>query len=429
MTKIQDRGRFALPVALIASLALAASGCGSDEKSSDSSDASTTAPTTTAESGAKPATGAPILIQVESAVDTQAANYPGVFSGAKAAAKAVNDRGGVNGRPLKLITCNDQLTPNGAAACARKAISNKVVAQTGLGVLTPVTLPILRKAGIPVSQWSVNQSDVSAEGVYPVGAGGTVTEYVGLPFAAKRAGAKSAAIVVADFPGVLEGVEGQKKAAESIGLKITKEVTTSLTQTNLAPAVQQLAASKPDAVLMSVAAPQIPALLTAARAINFRPTWVAVGSFTPSALEAASKLTDDLWLSLAAPAFVADDFSDIPAVVQYREEMNAQEESGDKDAGKENRDAVTFHSWASLHAMALALEDVKGTISAKTLTAELDKAQSIDVLGIYDWKPGTQGPEGWTRITDGGRLFIGPVKDAVFTPAARISALTEAGYE
>ncbi len=46
----------------------------------------------------------------------------------RAAIKAVDDAGGINGRKVTVVSCNDQADPNQAATCARQAVSDKVAA-------------------------------------------------------------------------------------------------------------------------------------------------------------------------------------------------------------------------------------------------------------------------------------------------------------
>jgi ABC-type branched-subunit amino acid transport system substrate-binding protein len=70
--------------------------------------------------------------------------------GAKAAANEINAAGGVDGRKIEVLQCNDNNDPNGAATCARKAVSEKVVALVGgFSSGQASIVPILTKAKIP----------------------------------------------------------------------------------------------------------------------------------------------------------------------------------------------------------------------------------------------------------------------------------------
>lgn len=62
---------------------------------------------------------------------TAATNKPGMPAMAKAYARWVNSRGGINGRKLKVLTCNDHNDNVDAANCARRAVDENVVAVVG----------------------------------------------------------------------------------------------------------------------------------------------------------------------------------------------------------------------------------------------------------------------------------------------------------
>jgi len=74
------------------------------------------------------------------------------FPAALARAKAINAAGGIKGRPVTVIRCDTKSDPNQAAACARKAVSEKVVAVIGPNTINATAaFPILAK---PVSHRS-----------------------------------------------------------------------------------------------------------------------------------------------------------------------------------------------------------------------------------------------------------------------------------
>ena len=68
------------------------------------------------------------VIAEGSGVGAQLAN---VSAGAKAAAQAINAAGGIDGRPVEIDTCDTNNNPNDAAACARKMVSDGIVALVG----------------------------------------------------------------------------------------------------------------------------------------------------------------------------------------------------------------------------------------------------------------------------------------------------------
>ncbi|MGR4882810.1 ABC transporter substrate-binding protein [Streptomyces sp. LARHCF249] len=105
--------------------------------------------------------------------DTKATNMPGMPGMAKAYERWVNSKGGINGRKLRVLTCNEKNTPSGAADCARKAIDEKAVAvvgsysQHGRAFMAP-----LEAEGIPfIGGYGVSSEEFQSVLSYPVNGG------------------------------------------------------------------------------------------------------------------------------------------------------------------------------------------------------------------------------------------------------------------
>src|SRR5690554_3364485 len=86
-----------------------------------------------ASAGRKP-TGEPIKVMVIHEKSAGVAN-PEIPEGAQAAARAMNKKGGIGGRPVRVLVCDTENDPNKATECGRRAVDEGVVAL--IGVLTP----------------------------------------------------------------------------------------------------------------------------------------------------------------------------------------------------------------------------------------------------------------------------------------------------
>jgi hypothetical protein len=105
--------------------------------------------------------------------ETQATNMPGMPAMAEAYARWAKSVGGIDGHELRVITCNEQNTTTGAAACARRAVKENVVAvvgsysQHGGAFMAP-----LEAAGIPfIGGYGVSDEEFSSYLSYPVNGG------------------------------------------------------------------------------------------------------------------------------------------------------------------------------------------------------------------------------------------------------------------
>jgi branched-chain amino acid transport system substrate-binding protein len=85
---------------------------------------------------------------------------PEAAAGVRAAVAAINRDGGILGKPLELLICDDKADGNEAAKCARKAVREAVVATVGnTSNFGNVILPVLAQAGIA----SIGHNPISAE--------------------------------------------------------------------------------------------------------------------------------------------------------------------------------------------------------------------------------------------------------------------------
>src|SRR5712675_1856768 len=97
---------------------------------------------TTAAKGTAPS-GAPIIVMNEAPIDTNVTPYPNIKEAGRVYQEYINAKGGIKGRPLQVIFCDDKNDANEAGNCARKAVEQKVIANVG-----SFTIDVSR--GIPI---------------------------------------------------------------------------------------------------------------------------------------------------------------------------------------------------------------------------------------------------------------------------------------
>ena len=116
---------------------------------------------------------APITVMTWAPWDTNATNKPGMPAMATAYAKWINKHGGLNGRKLKVLTCNDHNTSISAAQCARQAVKENVVAVVGsYSEFSDSYFAPLEGAGIPyIGGYGVTTEEFTRALSYPVNGG------------------------------------------------------------------------------------------------------------------------------------------------------------------------------------------------------------------------------------------------------------------
>lgn len=104
-------------------------------------------------------------------------SFEALSQGAQIAIDAVNAKGGVQGRPLKLVACDNKINTNAAAGCARQFAADKqMIATVGsISTFGGDTNPVLEAAGLAgIGTAPLGAGDFSSPVVFPVTPGGQV---------------------------------------------------------------------------------------------------------------------------------------------------------------------------------------------------------------------------------------------------------------
>ncbi|WP_406008308.1 ABC transporter substrate-binding protein [Streptomyces sp. NBC_00637] len=122
-----------------------------------------------------------IVVMTWAPEGTSATNKPGMPAFALAYARWINANGGLDGRKLKVLTCNDHNETVSAAACARRAVKEDAVAVLGsYSQHSASFFPYLEGAGIPyIGGYGVTNAEFTSPLSYPVN-GGQPTLLAGL---------------------------------------------------------------------------------------------------------------------------------------------------------------------------------------------------------------------------------------------------------
>lgn len=115
----------------------------------------------------------PITVMTWAPEGTKATNMPGMPGMARAYARWVNSKGGINGRRLRVLTCNDHNDTVRAAHCAARAAKEGAVAVVGsYSQHGRSFMSALEGAGIPyIGGYGVADEEFSSPLSYPVNGG------------------------------------------------------------------------------------------------------------------------------------------------------------------------------------------------------------------------------------------------------------------
>jgi branched-chain amino acid transport system substrate-binding protein len=187
--------------------------------------------------GGQPA--GPEPIRLGSLIDASGFQAGNVLAGAQAAVKDVNSHGGIRGRPIEVLNCDDQRDPNLALRCAHQLAAAGVVATVGnLTAFGQVEDPILDQAGIAqVGSYPLVPEDSTLPTGFPFD-GGNPEQIAGEILQVKRRGLHSVFFLGPDEPpGVLDA-GWTRLVARAAGIDFAGQSLVPTVASNLFPYVQ-----------------------------------------------------------------------------------------------------------------------------------------------------------------------------------------------
>jgi len=152
-------------LASLAILGLLATSCGGGDSDSTSDEAAT-------EETVPALTGEPIKLMTVTTLNAAGPTYQNIANTAKAYETYINARGGIAGRPLEVIVCDEQFDPAVAATCARQAVEEEVVAVVGsFTFFSESIVPVIEKSSI---SWfgpcrPITPSELTSKYSFPIG--------------------------------------------------------------------------------------------------------------------------------------------------------------------------------------------------------------------------------------------------------------------
>jgi branched-chain amino acid transport system substrate-binding protein len=201
----------------------------------------------------KPATGEPIPIGSINGV-TGPDDFSSSAKAAEAYFKCVNANGGINGRPIKYITADDQWRPDVASQVATKLVKDdKVLAMIGSNSIIEcsVNAPLYERENVMVIDIAVAHECVTSKNIAPVNQGPRLSGVGMLRYAAEHLGVKKVACMVWNIPAAPEWLcGGFADWGKKHGVTVEK-VVVDPSSSDYTSAMLQAAALNPDAVLLN----------------------------------------------------------------------------------------------------------------------------------------------------------------------------------
>lgn len=360
----------------------------------------------------KQATGTPVKTMTITSLDSQGPVYPNIANTAEYFEKWVNQHGGIGGRPLQVDVCDEHGKPNDAAACARKAVSDNVVAVVGsFSFLGTNIMPALEKAGIanfgeccPITppEWTASNSfPMGTQPLYAVGFTKWAME--------EEHCETTNAVIIDGAQGFLPPMENSMKA---YGKKFNKVIILPPTSQDYTPQVAEATSGNADCVF---------AVVSETPFVAFNQAWVQSGTkarlFGPQgnldnvSIKGLGNALDGSIISGMYP-----DLATAPWAV-YRQVLKDNNAPSDVDFNS----LGGMGTWAAYTGFKQVAEAIPGgadSIDAASFMKQAAETTNLDTKGMV---PVLDFTKEWTEYPDYRRLFnrtvvFSTIKDGKVVP-------------
>lgn len=345
----------------------------------------------------------PIIIMQTVPVDSAITSFPGMPTGAAVAAAAINGAGGINGRPLQLVYCDDKGNAQLAIQCTQQGISAGAVARVSSLVIAPAQAnPLLMAASVAsFGGQPVAGSDFTDPNQFPLSTGSYM--YTGFaPLMKKKyPAAKTAVIMNIDVAGRQVRVEQITQGAAKVGITILKDFAVPPAIADMSSIAGQIAALKPDVILAGITSAQMVKWFSASQSLGLQ---IPI-------LEAASQMTPDVIAQAGSAAsytsaidYYPDYTGSTPGAATFRAQM-AKYATGQPV----NRNA--WVGWVGVTAFANIIKSMKNPITPAKVWGTISNVKCFNTLYftcLNFTKPGPIPGSPAIRVTN---LFLLDIKN------------------
>jgi branched-chain amino acid transport system substrate-binding protein len=357
------RARHRLAIGLLCSSLAALTACSGSSSSSSSSATASGGASSSASSPAAAASSSG-TIQLGAIVSNL---VPGTFAdtqtGISAALKAINAKGGVDGKQLAVQYCQDQESPNGAAACATQFGTNASIVSTVAAItnFSASSDPVLGQYKLPsIGPLLYTPSDFTSPMVFPTDGASPASADTEPAMCFNVLKGNSIALGYID---VNAGAEADQLYADTIlpkfGKKLAGAVPIPITAADLSSQAAKLAQANASCINLAVGGASATQLITALRQQGYTGK-IMLSSNALSPYQATAALG-----TAANGLILADTYNDInsPMAKAFDAQMTAAGFDPAKVSG------FAFRAWFAMQVAVAALEKAKTTDRAGMLAS------------------------------------------------------------
>jgi ABC-type branched-subunit amino acid transport system substrate-binding protein len=345
---------------------------------------------------------APLHSQVVSATYMQSA--------ADAAVKQINASGGVNGRKLKLTTCNDQYEAQSALRCAQQAVSDKnVIAVVGsLTGFGPQIMPLMEKAKLPVvGSDALAPIDATSPMAFLIDTGVPGPDIAMPSIAKKYLGATKVAVIQEDQAQTAANIPYFTTGAKQAGIPISKYITVPADATDYSSYVSQAEDSGAEGLMSTMQGPQDLATWKALASSRSKVKLLVSGSSVgQDQVTQAGSIAEGTYLVNGVPT--PDDSTSTGAAFLSTMKKYAPANT--------ELNGLGVRAWASVHLVAQVVGGIKGSVDRASTLSALQGVHDMSFMWIKSLSFDKAGPIPSLPRIVATTMFPSVVKNGKITP-------------
>jgi len=331
------------------------------------------------------ATGSPILVgQIYPATGANLA-LPEAGNSLKASIAGLNNSGGINGHPLKLIQCDSQGDPNIEVQCAQTMVHDHVVATLEDNAFAnPAQVnSILHAAGIPrIGLTKGDVTDYANPDNFDF-TGGGILSLVGIMEDLVNKGDKKISVVIPDAPTSSQTHLLLDPIAKAEGATVVNYVLVSSASGDYSQYVAQAQLNGAQGMVLALGNAQLVQMAQVINQLSPKIDYATgIAGFTLNQLKNLGEFSKKASFVWWTPGI--DDVKNFPGLQQPIDTLTANMQGATVDT----MTSTSLSSWLAVHAFDEVMKSQPGTVTAASVLAAFKAAKDIPMNGIISpWTP------------------------------------------
>jgi ABC-type branched-subunit amino acid transport system substrate-binding protein len=297
-------------------------------------------------------------------------------TGFNAAVKAINASGGIDGRKINGVVCDDQVSTTAAATCAHNAVSARAAAVVEFSEETLTIDPIINTANIPLIELPLASSQLSEPNLYEIELGAVGDEAGEAVAQVKYLHSKKNSFAYPDIPSAGPSVPAWNDTFKAHGWPTGKVIPVPVPAPDATPYAAAAVSGGIKSVAVILGSENNKLIIAIRQSGSNVPIIQTADAESADQIKALGKYASNTYLlsGLVTPAVTSN-----KTVQNYIRQMNAVDPTAEKDTFSEG-------AWAEVYLFAQAAKVAPSVTASGVETALNDHTFNLGLLPPVQFK-------------------------------------------